>query len=111
MSDALTFSVEQNTAYQERIERLYRAAGCRTQVELAEFLGVRQPAISDAKQRRSIPADWLLTLLRKKRINPDWVLSGNGARHMRPSEDVGEDFCETSQLEPRYRRQRPPSKN
>ena len=68
------------------LSRVFEAAGCRTQSELAEFLGVRQSSISDAKKRGSVPADWLLTLLCKKWINPTWVLPGQGARMLQPSE-------------------------
>ena len=70
------------------LSRVFEAAGCRTQSELAEFLGVRQSSISDAKKRGSVPADWLLTLLCKKWINPTWVLTGQGARMLQPSEHI-----------------------
>ena len=59
-------------------------AECRTQIELARFLGIQQSSISDAKRRGAIPAEWLLKLLRHKGINPDWVLSGEGSCFMRP---------------------------
>ena len=68
------------------LSRVFEAAGCRTQSELADFLGVRQSSISDAKKRGSVPAVWLLTLLCKKWINPTWVLTGQGARMLQPSE-------------------------
>ena len=53
---------------------------------MGRFLGINQSAISDAKRRGTIPAEWLLTLLRGKGINPDWVLTGKGARRLRPAE-------------------------
>lgn len=62
------------------LQRFFEAAGCRTQAELAEFLGIKQPSISDAKKRGTIPSDWLLTSLRKKGVNPQWILTGQGAR-------------------------------
>lgn len=65
-------------------DRILEAAGCRTQVELAQFLNLKQSSISDAKRRQSIPADWLLCLLRKKGFNPDWLLTGRGARYLVP---------------------------
>ena len=66
------------------LDRFFEAAGCRTQVELAEFLGIRQSSIADAKKRGSIPSDWLITLWRKKGVNPDWILTGQGARGLQP---------------------------
>ena len=65
-------------------QRFYVAAECRTQIELAHFLGIQQSSISDAKRRGAVPAEWLLKLLRYKGINPDWVLTGEGPRYMRP---------------------------
>lgn len=46
-----------------------------------------QSSISDAKKRKAIPADWLLTLLCKKYINPHWILTGEGPTHLQPCED------------------------
>lgn len=69
-----------NPVFDGQFKRLYIATETRTQVELAEFFGIRQSSVSDAKRRGNIPADWLLTLLLKRRIHPSWVLTGNGAR-------------------------------
>ena len=69
-----------------RLKRVFEAAECRTQVELAEFLHIRQSSISDAKRRGSIPAEWLLKLLLLKGISPQWVLSGEGGRFMQSTE-------------------------
>lgn len=67
------------------LQRFFEAAECRTQTELAEFLGIRQSSIADAKKRGTIPSDWLLALWRKKGVNPDWILTGQGARGHRPA--------------------------
>lgn len=64
--------------FDEQYSRLHLVTGTRTQVELAAFLGVRQSAISDAKRRRTIPSDWLVVLMRKKNVHPEWILTGNG---------------------------------
>lgn len=58
--------------------RVYAATGCRSQAELGKLLGIRQSSVADAKKRGGVPADWLLTLLRLRGINPDWVLTGDG---------------------------------
>ena len=70
------------------LARVYEAVPCRTQVELAEFLGIRQSSISDAKRRGAVPAEWLLKLLLMKGINPVWVLTGQGSRWLQPAEQV-----------------------
>ena len=55
------------------MERIRAVTGCGTQRELGRFLGINQSAISDAKRRG-------------KGINPDWILTGKGARRLRPAE-------------------------
>ena len=72
--------------YSLAMERIKSVTGCKTQQDLAKFLGVSQSCISDAKKRMAIPAEWLLKLLRKQGINPDWIRSGRGAQYLHPSE-------------------------
>ena len=62
--------------------RIQSATGCKTQAELADFFDIRQSSVSDAKRRGSIPADWLLTLLEKKSLNPHWIKTGSGDRYL-----------------------------
>lgn len=58
----------------------------RTQVELAECLGIRQSSVSDAKRRNSIPSDWLVTLAMQLGLHPQWVLTGKGGMYAVPSD-------------------------
>jgi len=62
--------------FEEALERIKKATGARTQVQLAEVLDVRQSSISDAKRRCSIPADWFLKLYRSHGLDPDWLSEG-----------------------------------
>lgn len=71
------------------LNRVFEIAGCRTQTELAEFLGISQSAIADAKKRGRIPSDWLLTLWRRKGANPDWILTGQGSKGLQPTDASG----------------------
>lgn len=68
------------------LDRIFQVTGCRTQTQLARLLGIRQSSISDAKKRNSIPPEWLLTLFRLRRINPDWITNGTGPRHVTSKE-------------------------
>lgn len=68
------------TGFTEIMDRIKSVTNTRTQVELAELLGVRQSSISDAKRRCSVPAEWVLKLYYEKRINPEWVMTGNGGK-------------------------------
>ena len=70
------------------LQRFFEAVECRTQAELAEFLGIKQSSISDAK-KKTIPPDWLLTALRKKGIRPDGILTGQGARMLQSCDGMG----------------------
>ena len=73
------------------LERVFEVSGCRTQTELAEFLGIRQSSIAFAKKKGTIPPEWLLTLWRKKAANPDWILWGQGAMRLQ-SMDSSEEL-------------------
>ena len=63
-------------------QRVIDTTGLRTQVELAEFLGIRQSSISDAERRDSVPSEWLLTLFFEKSLNPSWLLTGDGSMYL-----------------------------
>lgn len=66
--------------FESQYNRVLEVAECRTQVELAAVLEVRQSSISDAKRRQSVPSDWLVKLFEKKRINPGWIRTGIGGK-------------------------------
>ena len=53
------------------LQRFFKAVECRTQAELAEFLGIKQSSISDAKKRKTIPPDWLLTAEKRNQTGLD----------------------------------------
>ncbi len=69
----------------EQMKRLHHAAGTGTQQELAEYLGVPQASISDARRRGVIPVEWLAIVALSRNINPDWVLTGRGRPHCEES--------------------------
>jgi Bacteriophage CI repressor helix-turn-helix domain. len=64
------------------LTRVFEAANCRTQEELAGLLGIRQSAVSDAKRRKSVPSEWLVCLFRLRGVNPEWVLTGCGPKFL-----------------------------
>lgn len=71
----------------EIMQRIYEATETRTQVGLAEMLGIRQSSISDAKRRGSIPHMWLLKIALDKGIHPEWIMTGKGPHFIVASED------------------------
>ena len=64
------------------LSRIFKAARCQTQVELATLLGIQQSSISDAKRRNRVPAQWLVTLLRLRGVNPEWILHGTEPKYI-----------------------------
>ena len=60
------------------------ATGCKTQQELAEYFNISQSAISAAQRKQITPATWLIAMLRKDGINPEWVLTGKGTKRLIP---------------------------
>lgn len=69
--------------FEETFQRIQTVTGLRTQQELASLLEIRQSGISDAKNRNSIPPDWVLTLFNKLGVSPDWILQGVGPIYLR----------------------------
>ncbi|WP_165175125.1 helix-turn-helix domain-containing protein [Desulfovibrio sp. ZJ369] len=80
----LPYGTPPETDFDAQYRRLLAAAGCATQMELADFLEIRHSAVADARRRKLIPSDWLLILLDKKGINPDWIRLGKGGMLLEP---------------------------
>lgn len=64
------------------ISRMMEALEVPTQSALAEELGVSRGAVSDAKSKDKIPAEWLLKLFRGHGINPFWMETGRGSMYL-----------------------------
>ncbi|MYL82152.1 phage repressor protein [Desulfovibrio aerotolerans] len=63
--------------FDDAFDRIKKATGMRTQVEIAKLLDIRQSSISDAKRRQSIPDSWLIKLYQVYNLNPSWILDGD----------------------------------
>lgn len=78
----------ENQNFDTQMERIKLITGKRTQIELADFFGIRQSSISDAKRRGKIPSGWLVILMRVKNVHPEWILTRTGPCFMvQPIED------------------------
>ena len=73
-----------------QLARVFETAGCRTQLELAAILDVRQSSVSDAKRRGTIPPEWLIKLLYLRGVNPAWIMDGIGPKFLAPSDDAAD---------------------
>ena len=78
------------SAWLETMRRMQSVTDCRTQQDLAAFLGIGRKALGKAEKRGTVPDRWLLTLLRKKGINPDWIVTGQGMQRLWPMDEHGE---------------------
>ncbi|ABB40149.1 hypothetical protein Dde_3355 [Oleidesulfovibrio alaskensis G20] len=67
-------------------ERIMAELGIVTQTQLSKELGINQASVSIAKRSGDIPPRWLLTLLRKYHLNPDWVMTGLGPKFSVPAD-------------------------
>ncbi len=74
--------------FDEVYDRIRFATNARTQVELAEMLEIRQSSISDAKRRRSIPAEWYIKLHDKFGLNLDWLRWRSGPMYSKDRASV-----------------------
>ena len=57
--------------FDQAYARILEVTNCRTQVELAEILGMRQ-----------------VTLLERFGVSPTWIVTGQGAQYLMPSEQT-----------------------
>lgn len=72
--------------------RVSEAIGITSQKELAIGLGIHSSAISQAKRRDSIPQNWITQLSIKFDLNPEWIESGVGQKHLKNLHDSGTNF-------------------
>lgn len=82
--DTATTSPSESTSndFLSMYNRIRTATNAPTQVQLAAVLHIRQSAISDAKRKRQIPAEWLRLLLMEHNLSPIWICFGVGPREL-----------------------------
>ncbi|EPR35160.1 phage C1 repressor [Alkalidesulfovibrio alkalitolerans DSM 16529] len=62
--------------------RMMHVSGSRNQAELANVLGVKRAAVTDAKRRGAVPSDWYMRLTRLYGANPVWLETGLGEERL-----------------------------
>ncbi|MDD5227323.1 MAG: helix-turn-helix transcriptional regulator [Methylococcales bacterium] len=60
------------------ITRLKQLLNVKTDLELAEILGVSKPTISAWRQRNSVPHTICIQIAQEKNVSLDWLLTGEG---------------------------------
>lgn len=86
------FSKTECQTFEEQLSRIQLVTGRRTPLELAELFGIRQSVVAEAMRREQIPTNWLSKLARLKRVNPAWILTGEGSCFL------SGEHCEAEQL-------------
>lgn len=81
-----------SSKFESFLKRVFSATGIESQIELANILRVNRSAITQARKKDSIPANWILQLFRIYSLNPDWLESGNGETYLRPGAGEGPLF-------------------
>ncbi len=82
-------------------ERAAKAAGLRSQADLAAFLGVHRSAVTQAKKKDAVPKAWVLTVSRRARVDADWLEFGQASRgggRLEPRAGGREDLREADRL-------------
>ncbi len=64
-------------------DRARSALGISSLSELAATLKVNRSAITQARKKDSVPANWLLELFRSHGLNPDWLEGGSGPQRLK----------------------------
>lgn len=77
-----------DVSFEAQFMRVFEAAECKTQAALADVFEIKQSSVSDAKRRKSIPAEWLLKLFNKKCINPEWIRTGQGGKVLQAVDEI-----------------------
>lgn len=74
--------MRKSNTFSAAYERILEVTSAKTQTQVAGVLGIRQSSIADGKRRGSLPAEWLLTLLKRYSVNPTWIETGEGSKFL-----------------------------
>jgi phage repressor protein C with HTH and peptisase S24 domain len=71
--------------FESFLKRVFQATGISSQTELASVLKINRSAITQARNKNSIPDKWILQLYKTYGLNPDWVETGSGQTFIKKS--------------------------
>jgi phage repressor protein C with HTH and peptisase S24 domain len=72
-----------------------------SQKELASALGIDNSAVSQAKRRNSIPLSWIAKLSQEFELNPEWLETGTGKKHLNGGKAVETEFAVVPKVQAR----------
>ncbi len=72
------------SAFDQFFQRIKETIGIHSQTELAAVLQVNRSAITQAKQRGTVPESWIFKLTRAFDLAPEWLETGHGEKREEP---------------------------
>lgn len=90
-----------STHFQTFFDRVSMALGIRNLSELATILRVNRSSVTQARKNNSVPANWLLALMRSHGLNPDWLEGADGPKWLTPGDADGNDFFPVPKVQAR----------
>lgn len=83
----------ETTKFDERLQRLMKAARVKNDTELAKALGIKPPSVAAARKRAQIPSGWVELIAEETGVSADWILFGdsrpNGKKQFSQEETMG----------------------
>lgn len=101
--------MEKDLYFDAQLKRLMLVTETTSLSGLARYLGVRQSAVSDARRRGAMPAEWFIGLMQIMNLNPEWILTGKGQPYLDAGTYEG-DYSEWQLSEMREVLQKVPAK-
>ena len=87
--------------FQIFFDRVSIALGIKNLSELATILRVNRSSVTQARKNDSVPANWLLALMRSHGLNPDWLEGGAGPKLLNSGDDDGNGFFQVPKVQAR----------
>jgi phage repressor protein C with HTH and peptisase S24 domain len=94
---------EMQTKFGPFFQRVSQVLGIASQQELAGILGVNRSAVTQAKQRDTVPDKWLHILSRTYGLQPEWLTTGRGPAKFEhdATDDLGPEFLKVPKVRAR----------
>ncbi len=77
---------------EEQIERIKKVYGSKTDVAMADALGISKGTISSWKKRGGVPTDVFKRVASDKGVSMDWLINGSGSMYKNDLDTIIEDI-------------------
>ncbi len=66
----------ETSKFEERLDRIMRAVGAKSDSDLARALGIQPPSIAAARKREQVPSGWVEQIAERFNVSSDWLFFG-----------------------------------